>query len=260
MSQDHGIGQLLALVAMLRDPREGCPWDKEQTFASTVSHTLEEAYEVADAVEKNDMTLLKEELGDLLLQIVFYAQMAEEHRFFSFADVTACLTDKLVRRHPHVFGKFGNIRVSTADEQLVVWNALKEEEKRQRKTKPQSSALDGLATTLLTRAQKLSILLKKAGIECLSTPERVSTINIQSTALRTSVTAQGSRESLVEGLGDLLFTCVRLADQLKINPEIALSKANDKYKHRLTPHGAEPPKGSEGEEREARQPSGGWTP
>ena len=157
MCQDHGIGPLLDLVAMLRDPRGGCPWDKEQTFASTVPHTIEEAYEVADAIEKKDMTLLKEELGDLLLQIVFYAQMAKEHGLFSFSDITTSLTEKLVRRHPHLFGK-RKVKVKSAEEQLFVWSALKKEEKRQ--PKQPSSALNRISSALppLTRAKKLSAL------------------------------------------------------------------------------------------------------
>ncbi len=219
MSQNHGIGLLLDIVALLRDPSGGCPWDKEQTFASTVCHTIEEAYEVADAIEKNDMTLLKEELGDLLLQIVFYAQMAKEHSFFAFADITACLTDKLVRRHPHVFG---NMQVMSAEEQLVVWDALKEEEQQQ-------SQQTSTALPALSRANKLIAFLERESIDILSISKRISKMNRQATALRAALSAAGvMKEQLVEGLGDLLFTCVRLAYQLKIDPEIALRKAHNK--------------------------------
>ncbi|KAF0146522.1 MAG: mazG, partial [Rhodospirillaceae bacterium] len=138
MTQDHGIGRLLDIMARLRDPVGGCPWDVEQTFASIVPHTIEEVYEVVDAIEKGDMALLKEELGDLLLQVLFYAQMAQEEGLFTFADIATVLADKLVRRHPHVFG---DMKVDSAEMQLAVWEALKADERRRQDMQERPSVL-----------------------------------------------------------------------------------------------------------------------
>ena len=146
------IDRLNAIMAKLRDPVGGCPWDVEQTFATIAPYTVEEAYEVADAIERGDMGDLKEELGDLLLQVVFHAQMAREEQVFDFADVADAIAAKLVRRHPHVFGEAG---YRTSDEQTFAWEAIKKEE---RQAKAKHGVLDDVPVTLpaLTRAVKLT--------------------------------------------------------------------------------------------------------
>lgn len=224
MNQDHGIGRLLDLMVKLRDPVRGCPWDVKQTFASIVPYTIEEAYEVADAIEKGDMALLKEELGDLLLQVVFYAQMAQERGLFSFIDIATCITDKLVRRHPH-------IKIDSADAQLAVWEALKEDERR-RGMNRQPSALDGIATTLpaLTRASKLSMRAARVGFfNWSSALPVIDKIDEEATGLRAALAEEAIPERLEEEVGDLLFTCVNLARTLRVDPETALRKANCRF-------------------------------
>ncbi|VBB68658.1 Nucleoside triphosphate pyrophosphohydrolase MazG [invertebrate metagenome] len=223
-NQDHGMEQLLNLVAKLRDPIDGCPWDIAQTFASTVPHTLEEAYEVADAIEKNDLVLLKEELGDLLLQIVLYSQIAKEKNLFAFADITAGITEKLIRRHPHVFGN-ANGKVGSAEEQLAVWEALKKDEQR---SKNQPSR-DGIATALpaLARAKKLCMLLELSQVDSSSFFSIIETIEEKATELRSSAMPKE------QNIGDLLFACVNLARKLQIDPEVALRQANGRAERLL---------------------------
>ncbi|KAF0118793.1 MAG: mazG [Rhodospirillaceae bacterium] len=233
MSQDHGIERLLAIMARLRTPVGGCPWDIEQTFASIVPHTIEEAYEVADAIEKGDMILLKEELGDLLLQVVFYAQMAREQDLFAFADVAEAIADKLIRRHPHVFGE---AKVDSAEAQLVVWEALKEDERRRHNTTPQQpSALDGIATALpaLTRAGKLGQRAARVGFDWPTAAPVFDKIAEETAELRAALAERESLERVEEEMGDVLLACANLARTLKIDPETALRKANARFEHRF---------------------------
>ena len=161
MKPDQCIETLLAIMAKLRDPSGGCPWDREQDFASIAPYTIEEAYEVADAIQRGDMPALKDELGDLLLQVVYHSQMAAEAGAFRFGDVVHAIADKIVRRHPHVFG---DVEVKTAAAQTGAWEAQKQQE---RAKAGRSSVLDGVALALpgLTRAQKLQARAARVGFD-----------------------------------------------------------------------------------------------
>ena len=229
----ESIERLLAIMARLRDPVGGCPWDVEQTFASIVPHTIEEAYEVADAIEKGDMSLLKEELGDLLLQVVFYAQMAREQGLFTFTDVAEAIADKLIRRHPHVFGE---AKVDSAEAQLVVWEAVKEDERRRQNTAPQQpSALDGIAGALpaLTRAGKLGQRAARVGFDWPAPAPVFDKIDAETAELQEALAEGASPERVEEEMGDVLLACANLARKLKVDSEAALRKANARFESRF---------------------------
>ena len=229
----ESIERLLAIMARLRDPVGGCPWDVEQTFASIVPHTIEEAYEVADAIEKGDMSLLKEELGDLLLQVVFYAQMAREQGLFTFTDVAEAIADKLIRRHPHVFGE---AKVDSAEAQLVVWEAVKEDERRRQNTAPQQpSALDGIAGALpaLTRAGKLGQRAVRVGFDWPAPAPVFDKIDAETAELQEALAEGASPERVEEEMGDVLLACANLARKLKVDSEAALRKANARFESRF---------------------------
>ena len=225
---EYDLDDLLTLMARLRDPEDGCPWDLKQSFASIVRHTLEEAYEVADTIERQDWPHLKDELGDLLFQVVFYAQMASEKGVFDFDDVADGLTEKMVRRHPHVFGSDEERATGKVDGS---WEEIKEQE---RSADADDSALAGVARALpaLKRAQKLG---KRAGRVGFDWPDRKGVNAKIHEELGELEDAVGTREAseMEDELGDVLFAVVNLARHLDIDPEKALTGANYKFERRF---------------------------
>lgn len=226
--------RLVALMARLRDPQHGCPWDVEQNFRSIAPHTIEEAYEVADAIEHGDMAALRDELGDLLLQVVFHARMAEEAGGFDAESVIEAICNKLVRRHPHVFG---DAKVADAADQTKAWEALKDEERRAKvegSDRP-ASALDGVAVGLpaLTRAVKLTRRAGRVGFDWDQATEVLDKFEEEVRELRAEISAAAPRERLEDELGDLLFNCANLARKLELDPEAALRRANAKFERRF---------------------------
>ncbi|MBB5222367.1 ATP diphosphatase [Amaricoccus macauensis] len=222
--------RLIAIMARLRDPERGCPWDVVQDFASIAPYTIEEAYEVADAIEKGDMAELRAELGDLLFQAVFHARMAEEAGHFDFADVARGIADKMVRRHPHVFGDENRDR--TPEEQTVAWEAIKAAE---RAGKPaETGVLAGVATGLpaLTRAVKLQNRAARVGFDWPNTGEVIDKIT-EETAELVEARDSGSSDKLVEEYGDLMFVMANLGRHLGVDPEAALRAANAKFTRRF---------------------------
>ena len=227
------IDRLLAMMARLRDPDGGCPWDVEQTFATIAPYTIEEAYEVADAIERNDLVELKGELGDLLFQVVFHARMAEEQGLFAFDDVVTAIADKLERRHPHVFGanSIDDGAQRSSREQTVAWEAIKAAERRDRK---KSGVLDDLPVGLpaLTRAAKLTKRAGRVGFDWPSTDEVFDKLAEEVEELRVEIAA-GDQAKAREELGDLLFVVANLARKLDVEPEDALRAANAKFVRRF---------------------------
>jgi len=227
----ENIKQLLDIMAALRHPQTGCPWDTKQTFATIVPYTLEEAYEVADTIERGDMRELKDELGDLLFQVVFYAQMAKEQGLFDFADVVDAINDKLVRRHPHVFAgvKFEN-------EQAVHdnWEKSKAAERDTKSESEKASLLDGVAKSLpaLKRAQKLQKRAARVGFDWPEVEPVLDKLDEEITELREALAA-GDKAAQQEEMGDLIFTCVNLARHLDVDSEEALRHCNQKFEKRF---------------------------
>lgn len=224
------IEDLLTLMARLRDPQGGCPWDRQQTFKTIAPYTLEEAFEVADAIEQNDMAALREELGDLLFQVVFHARMAEEAGAFAFADVVEAITEKMIRRHPHVFG---DAEVADAEEQTRRWEAQKAAERAAKSTGAES-LLDGVALGLpaLTRAEKLQKRAARGGFDWPEVAGVVAKVHEELDEVEREL-AQGEREALEGEIGDLLFSIVNLARHTGIDAEHALRAANLKFERRF---------------------------
>lgn len=223
--------RLLEIMAQLRDPAKGCPWDVEQNFASIVPYTLEEAYEVAEAIEQNDMNALKEELGDLLLQVVFHAQMAKEQGLFAFEDVANAINEKLVVRHPHVFG---NADIKTAEDQLNAWETIKAQERAVKKGGARASALDDipLALPALVRAVKLQKRAAKVGFDWPHVKCVFEKLEEEIAELR-DASQNTSHAHIAEELGDLLFVVANLARHFKVDPEDALRATNKKFERRF---------------------------
>jgi ATP diphosphatase len=226
----EAILRLLEIMAVLRDPQRGCPWDLEQNFATVAPHTLEEAYEVVEAIEGGGGTALCEELGDLLFQVVFHAQMAAEQGAFRFADVVASINDKLVRRHPHVFA---DAQVRDAHEQTEAWERHKESERAERGTSG-AGALDGVALSLpaLVRAQKLQRRAARVGFDWPRLDQVVDKLDEELAEFKAAL-ATSSLERQREELGDILFTCVNLARFLGSDAESLLRSANSKFASRF---------------------------
>lgn len=222
------IQKLLDIMARLRDPQSGCPWDVEQTFASIAPFTVEEAYEVADAIERGDVDELAVELGDLLLQVVFHARIAEEAGAFSFADVTRHICDKMVRRHPHVFG---DARIDSASAQTEAWEALKQREKPQG---PDAGVLDGVTRSLpgLTRAAKLGRRASRVGFDWPDAAGPRAKIEEELAELDEAV-AGGRRDRIEAELGDVLFAAANLARHLDVDPEQCIRRANLRFETRF---------------------------
>ncbi len=226
--------KLLEIMAKLRDPKGGCPWDLEQSFRTIVQHTIEEAYEVADAIEQDDFESLKSELGDLLFQTVFYAQMAREAGRFDMADVVGGLNDKMIRRHPHVFGR---VSIADAEQQTHAWEKQKADERAEaaaaKGLKP--SALDGVTPGLpaLTRAEKLQKRAARVGFDWPEAAQVLDKVAEETQEIRAALEEKAPKESVAEEIGDLLFAVVNLARHLQIDSEGALRAANRKFERRF---------------------------
>ncbi|SRR5579883_2393804 len=224
------IDQLLSIMARLRDRERGCPWDAKQDFDSIAPYTIEEAYEVADAIERRDYDDLRDELGDLLFQVVFHSRIAEEAGYFDFDDVVAAICDKLTRRHPHVFG---DVRYENAEAQSRAWEALKAQE-RAHKNADDDSALAGIARGLpeWRRALKLQERAATVGFDWPG-PEPVLSKLVEEIEELRAEFAQGDRDKLEDELGDVLFVIVNLARHAKVDPAAALRRANFKFERRF---------------------------
>ena len=223
---EGGLPRLLEIMRRLRDPATGCPWDIEQNFASIAPYTLEEAHEVADAIERQDWADLRGELGDLLFQVVYHARMAEEAGHFDFDDVTRAISDKMVARHPHVFGS--ETRDKSAAQQTEDWERLKAAERGP------ARVLDGVALGLpaLTRAVKLQKRAARVGFDWPSTDEVVAKITEEAAEL-VEARADLTQDEVEEEFGDLLFVMANLARHLQVDPEAALRRANAKFTRRF---------------------------
>ncbi len=236
----YQLPDLLHLMARLRDPQHGCPWDLQQNYASIVPHTLEEAYEVADAIESGDFDHLPGELGDLLFQVVYYSQLAKEEGRFEFATVVDAITRKLVRRHPHVFPDgdlYGSPELPRLDEAAIKqrWEEIKAEERAEKAAAPeQLSLLDDVPAALpaLSRAAKLQKRAAQVGFDW---PEALPVVDKVREELDEVLVAmsENDAEAVAEELGDLLFVVVNLARHLKVDPENALRGANGKFERRF---------------------------
>ena len=222
------IQKLLEVMARLRDPDTGCPWDVQQDFASVAPYTIEEAYEVADAIQRGDLVALRDELGDLLFQVVFHARMAEEAGAFDFDDVAAGISDKMLRRHPHVFGSADEV---AAGQSAGAWEQIKASE---RAGSSDESALAGVAIALpaLKRAEKLGKRASRVGFDW---PDRQGVRDKIREELGELEEAVGSRDAddIDEEFGDLLFAVVNLARHLDVDPEMSLTAANHKFEERF---------------------------
>ena len=235
------IEPLLAIMARLRDPEGGCPWDLEQDFATIAPYTIEEAYEVADAIDRGDLGDLKDELGDLLLQVVFHARMAEEAGAFAFADVVAAICDKMVRRHPHVFAAQA---ADAADDSAAVlrnWDAIKRAE-REEKGEVDPSALAGISRGLpeWLRAVKLQHKAAKVGFDwpgpvpvIAKLHEEIEEVRVEFDAVAADPADAAAQDRLEEELGDVLFVCANLARHAKVDVGAALRRANAKFEARF---------------------------
>lgn len=223
------IETLLAVMARLRAREGGCPWDLEQTFATIAPYTIEEAYEVADAIERHDVGALKDELGDLLFQVVFHAQMAAEARAFAFADVVASIVEKMLRRHPHVFG---DADVKTAEAQTIAWE---EHKKRERAARGAAKLLDDVpvASPALTRALKLQKRMASVGFDWREREPIFAKLHEEIGELNEAIAAGAPKAKLADELGDILFVCANLARHLGVDPEEALRGTNAKVVRRF---------------------------
>ena len=256
MNDSHDIGKLLDIMATLRNPDGGCPWDLAQDFSTIAPYTIEEAYEVADAIDRGDLTDLKDELGDLLLQVVFHAQMAKERGAFEFGDVVAAICDKMTRRHPHVFDAHGcanaaggrmpgaaaeEARKDDAEAQLQHWEDLKRAE-RAAKGDVDTSALAGISRGLpeWQRAVKLQHKAAKVGFdwpgpepELEKLHEEIEEVRVEFAAVAASPGDAAARDRLEDELGDILFVCANLARHAKVDMGSALRRANLKFERRF---------------------------
>jgi len=232
------IATLLTVMARLRDPDGGCPWDLEQNFATIAPYTIEEAYEVADAIDRGDLADLKDELGDLLLQVVFHAQMASEQGAFAFGDVVAAICDKMVRRHPHVFA---DASVEDADAQTVAWEEQKRRE-REAGGHEDTSALAGIARGLpeWQRATKLQKRAARVGFDWPDvTPvfaklhEELDEVRVEMSALEANPDDAAARDRLEDEIGDVLFVCANLARHAQVDVGAAMRRANLKFERRF---------------------------
>ncbi|GIX11176.1 nucleoside triphosphate pyrophosphohydrolase [Elioraea sp.] len=220
---------LIAVMAALRDPVRGCPWDREQSFDTIAPYTIEEAYEVADAIARRDWDALKDELGDLLFQVVYYAQMGAEDGRFDFAAIASAIADKMVRRHPHVFGTESR---EDAEAQSRAWEAQKAEE---RAARAETGVLDGVPVTLpaLTRALKLTRRAARVGFDWPDAQAVLAKLAEETKELQDEIAAGASSDRLADELGDMLFVLANLARKLDLDPETCLRQANAKFERRF---------------------------
>ncbi|MGP0089047.1 MAG: nucleoside triphosphate pyrophosphohydrolase [Xanthobacteraceae bacterium] len=234
MKPSRDLSRLLAIMAALRTPGSGCPWDLEQNFATIAPYTLEEAYEVADAIARGDLDDLREELGDLLLQVVFHARMAQEQDAFDFGDVVETLTAKLLRRHPHVFGDARNLSPEAVK---GLWDEIKAQEKAERRTRGHAEDAGALAAVplalpALTRALKLQHKAAKVGFDWNDPLAVLKKIREEADEIEAEIAA-GDAAASAQEVGDLLFAVVNLARHLAADPEAALRQTNAKFERRF---------------------------
>ena len=224
------IDRLLWTMQTLRDPVDGCPWDREQTLKSILPYTLEEAYEVADAIERDDMDGLQEELGDLLFHICFYSQIASEQNIFDFRQLTEKITDKLQDRHPHVFAEGA---VDSVAQQSLDWERIKHAERKQRDAK--ASLLDGInhAQPAINQAYTLQKRAATVGFDWNDPEDVFEKLEEEISELRQALANGSDKEQIMGELGDILFTCVNLARHTDVNPESALRASNRKFEQRF---------------------------
>ena len=230
MESSRDISRLVEIMAVLRNPDGGCPWDLEQDFASIRHYTIEEAYEVADAIQREDMAALKDELGDLLLQVVFHARMAEEAGLFAFDDVAQAIADKMERRHPHVFG---DAEIASVAAQNEAWEAHKAAE---REAKGEAaSVVEGVAIALpaLVRAAKISRRAARIGFDWPDADSVIDKIEEELDEIEDAIDDRAPPAALEEEIGDLLFATANLARKLDIEPETALRRATAKFERRF---------------------------
>ena len=240
------IDRLIAIMTMLRDKQHGCPWDLEQTIKSLLPYTLEEVYEVADAIENNDLVELEDELGDLLFQVIFYAQIAKEQGAFDFQDIATAISDKLVRRHPHVFPagdieQFGIPQDISAQQVVVNWEAIKEIEREEKRKKGGSAAveknesiLDDVPRALpaMERARKLQKRAAQVGFDWAEIAPVLNKLKEEVAEFEEAL-ASGDHERISDELGDVLFATINLARHSKIEPEVALRSTNRRFELRF---------------------------
>ena len=240
------IDRLIAIMTMLRDKQHGCPWDLEQTIKSLLPYTLEEAYEVADAIENNDLVELEDELGDLLFQVIFYAQIAKEQGAFDFQDIATAITDKLIRRHPHVFPggdveQFGISQEIDAQQVVVNWEAIKEIEREEKRKKGGKQAVQGVESILddvpralpaMERARKLQKRAAQVGFDWAEVAPVLEKLKEEVVEFEEAL-ASGDLERMSDELGDVLFATINLARHSKIEPEVALRSTNRRFETRF---------------------------
>ncbi|MDB4002698.1 nucleoside triphosphate pyrophosphohydrolase [Oceanospirillaceae bacterium] len=236
LQTSDAMQNLLDIMAQLRNPDGGCPWDLKQDFRSILPHTLEEAYEVADAIESDDRMQLRDELGDLLFQVVFYCQLAREEGSFEFADVAQAMADKLIRRHPHVFGdsvhnEEQGSAVIDAEQVLKNWESIKQNE---REAKQQHSVLDDVPNALpaMQRSAKLQKRAANVGFDWPAVAPVLANMAEELEEVQQAF-ASGDKEHTLEELGDLMFACVNMARHLKQDPEQVMRGANAKFERRF---------------------------
>lgn len=231
----QSMQQLLDIMQALRDPESGCPWDLQQDFQSLIPYTIEEAYEVADAIERNDLNDIKSELGDLLFQIVFYSQLATEQSAFDFNDVAQAISDKLTRRHPHVFS---DAKITNAEEQTKEWEKLKQQERKVKAEDSLSSLshLDDVSRTLpsLMRAEKLQKRAAREGFDWPSVKGVMAKVYEELEEVQQEIDAKKqNHEKLEDEIGDLFFSCINLSRHVGVDAEHSLRKANLKFERRF---------------------------
>jgi len=230
----EAMPRLLAIMARLRDPAQGCPWDREQSFASIAPYTIEEAYEVADAIDRGALADLRDELGDLLLQVVFHAQIAGEAGHFTFLDVANSISNKMIKRHPHVFGEN---RIDSAAAQTKAWEEHKAAERAAAATGRGgvASVLDGVALGLpaLLRSEKLQKRAARIGFQWPDPAPALMKIDEELSEIKDEIKSGSDPERIGDEVGDLLFACVALARALDVDPEAALRAANAKFERRF---------------------------
>ena len=231
LRSDELVLQLLEIMKQLRDKDTGCPWDKLQTFDTISKYTIEEAYEVIEAISNKDWANLKEELGDLLLQVVYHSQIASELNLFDFNEVVESISNKMISRHPHVFGS--NKLEKSVSQQIIDWELIKDLERKEKPNNPKY-LLDSIPRALpaLVRAEKLQKRAAKVEFDWPRTSDVLDKLNEESLELVDAIDKSNQIE-IEEEVGDLLFTMVNLARRLEINPEQALTRTNDKFRKRL---------------------------
>ncbi len=232
MSKEPSIQKLLDVMARLRDPESGCPWDLKQDFKSIAHCAIEETYELVNAIDNNDIENMREELGDVLLQVVFHAQMAKEQNLFTFDDVVEGIVHKLISRHPHVFGEE---TATTPDDVMKIWGSVKQKEKDAKGMKQEESILDAVPVGLpsVMRMQKMTKIAAKAGFEWENTEGVLDKIEEEIREFRESL-AQGHKEHIAEELGDVFFTLVQLGRWLGYDCDDIIRRSNVKFYNRFS--------------------------